>query len=110
MDDLRQPAQYDEPKETGLTVGNPPIPEDLTEEYDIADEESEMTDGYVHHASFVKELILRIAARDEEIAALKAENDRRKAPLSDEEWRSTASWPKGLWRDCLDKLIANRVA
>ena len=33
---------------------------DLQEEYRIADEESENTDGYVHHANFVKELIERI--------------------------------------------------
>ena len=50
----------------------------------------------------------RVPKVEQENVALRAKVAKLVAPISDEEWASTKTWPKGIWRDNLDTLIAAR--
>jgi len=54
-------------------------------------------------------VLRNLIERASSVAALRARCERLASPVSDEEWATTKTWPKGLWRDHLDALLVDRL-
>ena len=67
-----------------------------------------MQDKLIEAAQEVEGPFIIVAELETENVALRAKVAKLVAPISDEEWASTKTWPKGIWRDNLDTLIAAR--
>ena len=89
------------------------IPEDLQNWYNIARRERTSDIKHVYGAEDCIVLIERIARAEARVRELKAENERMKAPVNDEEWKAVPKLMKGhrnySSRDELDAIIASRA-